>query len=318
MVRQKDVNGMDLKGVQKLAIKDLPVEEYLLPGSAACPGCPATIGLRLVLKALGKKSILVVPACCTAVIESLYPHTSFDVPVLNIAFEAAAAGASGVEAALRQQGKEDITVAAWAGDGGTYDIGLQALSGALERNTNFIYICYNNQIYSNTGIQRSGATPKGAWTTTTVGGKNEFRKEMGEIVQAHHIPYIAQASVSYPEDLYKKVMKAKDIKGPKYIEILAPCPPGWRFGMDKTVDMGLEAIETGVWVLYESENDKFTFNGKSKLILEGKIERKPVEAWMKKQGRFKHLFKPEKDTKTIAVIQDHIDQIWERYRKNYL
>lgn len=318
MVRQKDVNGMDLKGVQKLAIKDLPVEEYLLPGSAACPGCPATIGLRLVLKALGKKSILVVPACCTAVIESLYPHTSFDVPVLNIAFEAAAAGASGVEAALRQQGKEDITVAAWAGDGGTYDIGLQALSGALERNTNFIYICYNNQIYSNTGIQRSGATPKGAWTTTTVGGKNEFRKEMGEIVQAHHIPYIAQASVSYPEDLYKKVMKAKDIKGPKYIEILAPCPPGWRFGMDKTVDMGVEAVETGVWVLYESENGKFTFNGKSKLILEGKIERKPVEAWMKKQGRFKHLFKPEKDTKTIAVIQDHIDQIWERYRKNYL
>ncbi|MEA2055899.1 MAG: 3-methyl-2-oxobutanoate dehydrogenase subunit beta [Candidatus Thermoplasmatota archaeon] len=304
--------------MQKLAIKDLPMEECLLPGSAACPGCPATIGLRLVLKALGKKSILVIPACCTAVIESLYPYTSFDVPVLNIAFEAAAAAASGVEAALRQQGKDDVTVAAWAGDGGTYDIGLQALSGALERNTNFIYICYNNQVYSNTGIQRSGATPRGAWTTTTVGGKKEFRKEMGEIVQAHHIPYIAQASVSYPEDLYKKVMKAKNIKGPKYIEILAPCPPGWRFGMDKTVEMGVEAIETGIWALYESENGKFTFNGKSKLILEEKIERKPIEAWMKKQGRFKHLFKPEKDTKTIAAIQNHIDQTWERYRKNYL
>ena len=145
-----------------MAIKDLPDTECVIPGSAACPGCPATLGLRLVFKALGKNSIMVVPACCTAVIESLYPNTSFDIPVMNIAFEAAAAGASGVEAALRQQGKGDTTVVAWAGDGGTYDIGIQALSGALERNTNFIYICYNNQIYSNTGIQRSGATPYAA------------------------------------------------------------------------------------------------------------------------------------------------------------
>ncbi|MCK5257917.1 MAG: pyruvate synthase subunit beta, partial [Thermoplasmatales archaeon] len=192
-----------------MAIKNLPVEECMIPGSAACPGCPATMALRIVFKALGKNTVMVVPACCTAVIESLYPNTSFDVPVMNIAFEAAAAGASGVEAALRQQGKGDTTVVAWAGDGGTYDIGIQALSGALERQTNFIYICYNNQIYSNTGVQRSGATPYGAWTTTTVGGKTEFRKEMGEIIQAHHIPYAAQACVSYPEDLYNKLKKAK-------------------------------------------------------------------------------------------------------------
>jgi pyruvate ferredoxin oxidoreductase beta subunit len=263
-----------------MALKDLPVDECLLQGNAACPGCPATIGLRLVLKALGKKTIMVVPACCTAVIESLYPYTSFDVPVMNIAFEAAAAGASGVEAALRMQGRSDITVIAWAGDGGTYDIGIQALSGALERGTNFIYICYNNQIYSNTGIQRSGATPYAAWTTTTVGGKTEFRKEMGEI-------------------------------------ILAPCPPGWRFSMDKTIEMGRLAVETGAWSLWECENDVMSFNGKSKLLLEKKIERKPVEEWIKYQGRFSHLFKPERDEKRLKAIEEHIDLIWERYRKWY-
>jgi len=301
-----------------MAIKNLPVEECMIPGSAACPGCPATMALRIVFKALGKNTIMVVPACCTAVIESLYPNTSFDVPVMNIAFEAAAAGASGVEAALRQQGKGDTTVVAWAGDGGTYDIGIQALSGALERQTNFIYICYNNQIYSNTGVQRSGATPYGAWTTTTVGGKTEFRKEMGEIIQAHHIPYAAQACVSYPEDLYNKLKKAKSIKGPKYLEIMAPCPPGWRFGMEKTVDMGIMAVETGAWALYECENDVVTFNGKSKLILEEKIQRKSIEEWIKQQGRFSHLFKPKKDVKRIKAIEDHTDQIWERYRKKYL
>jgi len=301
-----------------LAIKDLPREECYIPGSAACPGCPATMAMRTVFKAIGKNMVMIVPACCTAVIESLHPKTSFDIPTMNIAFEAAAAGASGVEAGLRKQGKTDTTVVAWAGDGGTYDIGIQALSGALERQTNFIYICYNNQIYSNTGIQRSGATPYAAWTTTTVGGKSEFRKEMGEIIMSHHIPYAAQACASYPEDLYNKVKKAKSIKGPKYIEIMAPCPPGWRFGMDKTVEMGVLAVETGAWALYEYENEKMTFNGKSKLILEGKIKRKPVEEWIKYQGRFRHLFKPKKDIKRIKAIEDHIDHMWERYRSCYL
>ncbi len=301
-----------------MAIKDLPTEECYLPGSAACPGCPATMAMRIVFKAIGKNMMMIVPACCTAVIESLHPKTSFGIPTMNIAFEAAAAGASGVEAALRQQGKGDTTVVAWAGDGGTYDIGIQALSGALERQTNFIYICYNNQIYSNTGIQRSGATPYGAWTTTTVGGKTEFRKEMGEIIQAHHIPYSAQTCVSYPEDLYNKLKKAKGIKGPKYIEIMAPCPPGWRFSMEKTVDMGILAVETGAWALYEFENGKMTFNGKSKLILEKKIERKPIEEWIKYQGRFRHLFKPEKDVKKLKAIEKHTDQTWERYRACYL
>ena len=301
-----------------MAIKDIPKDEYYIPGSAACPGCPATMAMRTVFKALGKKMIMVVPACCTAVIESLHPNTSFDIPTMNIAFEAAAAGASGVEAALRKQGKDDITVVAWAGDGGTYDIGIQALSGALERNTNFIYICYNNQIYSNTGIQRSGATPYAAWTTTTVGGKTEYRKEMGEIIQAHHIPYAAQACISYPEDLYNKIKKAKEIKGPKYIEIMAPCPPGWRFGMERTVEMGTLSVETGAWALYEYENDEVKFNGISKLLLEDKIKPKPIEDWIKYQGRFRHLFIPKKDVNTLKTIQDHTDKVWERYRKCYL
>ncbi|RLF52498.1 MAG: pyruvate synthase subunit beta, partial [Thermoplasmata archaeon] len=191
-------------------------------------------------------------------------------------------------------------------------------SGAIERQTNFIYICYNNQIYSNTGIQRSGATPYAAWTTTTVSGKTEFRKELGEIIMAHHIPYAAQACVAYPEDLYNKLKKAKSIKGSKFIEILAPCPPGWRFPMEKTVEMGVLAVETGAWVLYEYENDKVTFNGKSKLILEGKIDRKPVEEWIRYQGRFRHLFKPEKDVKRLKAIQDHIDKTWELYKEKYL
>jgi pyruvate ferredoxin oxidoreductase beta subunit len=301
-----------------MALKDLPIEEHVLQGNAACPGCPATLGLRIVLKALGKKTVMVVPACCTAVIQSLYPYTSFDIPIMNIAFEAAAAGASGVEAALRKQGREDVNVLAWAGDGGTYDIGLQALSGAIERGTNFIYICYNNQIYSNTGIQRSGATPISAWTTTTVSGKTEFKKEMGEIILAHHPPYAAQASVSEPEDLFRKVNKAKNIKGPKYIELLAPCPPGWRFSMDKTVDMGKLAIETGAWTLWEYKNDEVVFNGKSKLLLEEKIKRKPVEEWLKYQGRFKHLFVPKRNEKQLKRIQDHIDTLWKRYQKKYL
>lgn len=301
-----------------MAIKDLPREECVLQGNAACPGCPATMALRTVLKALGKKTIMVIPACCTAVIESLYPTSSFDVPVMNIAFEAAAAGASGVVSSLRQQGKEDITVLAWAGDGGTYDIGLQALSGAFERGTNFIYICYNNQIYSNTGIQRSGATPYGAWTTTTVSGKTEFFKDMGEIVRAHHIPYSAQAAINQPEDLYKKVLKAKSIKGPKYIEILAPCPPGWRFSMDLTVEMADLAIDTGTWALFECENDLVTFNGKSKLILDGKLKRKPVEEWIKHQGRFRHLFVPKRDEQRLQRIQQHIDKQWTHYQKAFL
>ncbi len=298
-------------GGEIMAIKDLPMDEYILKGHAACPGCPATIALRITLKALGKKTILIVPACCSAVIQALHPHTAFNVPTLNIAFEASAAAASGVAAALKMLEKKDVLPVVWAGDGGSYDIGLQALSGALERGTDFIYICYNNQMYSNTGIQRSGATPYGAWTTTTWTGKKERQKELAEIVMAHHIPYVATATIAYPEDLYEKMKKAKEMKGPRYIEILSPCPPGWRFDMSKTVEMSKLAVETGAWVLYEVINGELKFTGYSKRILEGK-ERKPIEEWLKMQGRFRHL-KPE----DIEKIKQQLDEKWQHYKKIY-
>ncbi len=293
-----------------VALKDLPREECLLQGNAACPGCPATIAFRTVMKALGKNTIVTVPASCSAVIQSLYPKTSFAIPTMNIAFEAAAASASGIEAALHAQGKDDVTVLAWAGDGGSYDIGLQALSGAVERGTNFIYICYNNQMYSNTGIQRSGATPYGAWTTTTWTGKKERQKNLAEIVMAHNIPYVATASIAYPTDLYRKAEKAKGIKGPKYLEIIAPCPPGWKFDMSKTVEMAQLAVETGSWLMYEFENGKLTFNGPSKGIIDGTREPKPIEGWLKMQGRFRNLTDDD-----IKEIKTQMRENWKFYRK---
>ncbi len=296
-----------------MAIKDLPNEEYILKGHAACPGCPVTIALRIALKALGKKTILVIPASCSAVIQSLHPKTSFNVPTLNIAFEASAAAASGIASALKKFGMEDINAVVWAGDGGSYDIGLQALSGALERQTNFIYVCYNNQMYSNTGIQRSGATPYGAWTTTTWTGKKENEKNLAEIVMAHHIPYIATATIAYPEDLYNKMRKAREIKGPKYIEILCPCPPGWRFDMSKTVEMSKMAVQTGAWILYEIVNGKIEFNADSKKIIEGK-KRRPIEDWLRMQGRFRHL--KEEDIKRIKEnIDEKLDYLRKLYKK---
>ncbi|MDD5777844.1 MAG: 3-methyl-2-oxobutanoate dehydrogenase subunit beta [Candidatus Thermoplasmatota archaeon] len=293
-----------------MAIKDLPREEYVLEGNASCPGCPITIALRTVLKALGKNTILTIPASCSAVIQSLYPKTSFNVPTLNVAFETAAASASGIVASLQAQGREDITVVAWAGDGGSYDIGLQALSGALERGTNFLYICYNNQMYSNTGIQRSGATPYGAWTTTTWTGKKERQKVLAEIVMAHHIPYVATASIAYPEDLYQKTKKAQGIRGPKYMEIIAPCPPGWRFDMSKTVELARLAVETGAWLLYEFENEKLTFTGPTRAILEGDKEPASVEDWLRMQGRFRNL-----TTQDLETFKQVLQERWDHYRK---
>lgn len=294
-----------------MAIKNLPTDEYVLKGHAACPGCPITIAMRTTLKALGNKTIFIIPACCSAVVEALYPKSAFNIPVLNIAFEAAAAGASGVAAALKKLGRDDVVPVVWAGDGGTYDIGLQALSGALERQTDFIYICYNNQMYSNTGIQRSGATPYGAWTTTTWTGKKEEQKNLDEIVLAHHIPYAATATIAYPEDLYTKVKKARGVHGSRFLEIFAPCPPGWRFDMSKTVELSRLAVETGAWVLYEAEHGHITFTDVSKKILDGK-ERKPVENWIRLQGRFRHLTEDD-----MHHIKETIDSTWSHYRKLY-
>jgi pyruvate ferredoxin oxidoreductase beta subunit len=290
-------------------IKELPKEEYLLKGHAACAGCGPAVSLRLLFKALGNKIILVVPACCTTVIQGPYPFTSSAVPLQNILFESTGAAASGIVAALRQRKIEDITVVGWAGDGGTVDIGIQALSGAAERGTDFIYICYDNEAYGNTGMQRSGATPYGAWTTTTPSGKKERKKDMPLIMAAHRIPYVATACTSYPLDFVNKLRKAKDMKGTKYIHLLTPCPTGWRYDTSKTVEMGRLAVQSGLWVLYEIENGKFRLSVPSDRFVD-KTKRKPVKDYFATQGRFRGL--TEED---IQRIQKWVDEDWEQYAK---
>ena len=302
MGRPKGVKGM-------VTIKELPKEEYLLKGHAACAGCGPAISLRLLFKALGKKIIMVVPACCTTVIQGPYPYTASAVPLQNILFESTGAAASGITAALRQRKLDDITVVGWAGDGGTVDIGIQALSGAAERGTNFIYICYDNEAYGNTGMQRSGATPYGAWTTTTPSGKRERKKDMPLIMAAHRIPYVATACTSYPLDFVNKLKKAKEMKGTKYIHLLTPCPTGWRYDTSKTIEMGRLAVLSGLWVLYEIENGKFKLNPPSDRLID-KAKRKPVKDYFASQGRFRGLSEDD-----VVKIQKWVDEDWEQYRK---
>ncbi len=288
-----------------VTIKQLPREDYLLPGHIACPGCGLAIALKTTLKALGPKTIMVVPACCTSIIQAGFPFSAIKVPLLNIAFAAAAATASGIANALEYLGDTETTVLAWAGDGGTADIGLQALSGAAERNDNILYVCYDNEAYMNTGIQRSGATPYGAWTTTTWTGKREFKKDVPMIMAAHGIPYVATASAAYPLDLFDKVRKAKKIRGTRYIHIHTPCPPGWRIPDNKTVEVGKLAVQTGMWILYEIEHGEFKLSPPSRPLL-NKARRKPVELYLRMQGRFSHL--SEED---IKKIQEWVDRRWE-------
>lgn len=292
-----------------VTIKELPKEEYLLKGHAACAGCGPAISLRLLLKALGRRTILAVPACCTTVIQGPYPFTSSAVPLQNVLFESTGAAASGIVAALHQRNLKDITVVGWAGDGGTVDIGIQALSGAAERGTNFIYVCYDNEAYGNTGMQRSGATPYGAWTTTTPSGKRERKKDMPMIMAAHRIPYVATACTSYPMDFVAKLRKAKEIQGTKYIHLLTPCPTGWRCDTSKTVELGRLAVQSGVWALYEIEAGKFKLNSPSDRLIE-KAKRKPVREYFALQGRFRSL----KD-EDMERIQKWIDEDWEQYSR---
>ncbi|HDH07364.1 MAG: pyruvate synthase subunit beta [Candidatus Iainarchaeum archaeon] len=290
-------------------LRFIPKEEYVLPGNPSCPGCPIPIALRYVLKALEGKAILVIPASCSSIVAGPHPKSSFKVPVFHIAFAAAAAAASGISEALEIKGIKDMHVVVWAGDGGTVDIGLQALSGAAERNNNIIYICYDNEAYMNTGIQRSGATPYSAWTTTTVTGKKEHKKNLPLIVAAHGVPYVATATVGYPVDLYNKVKKASKIRGFKYIHILAPCPVGWRFPDSKTIEISKLAVETGMWILYEIENGVLRLTGPSARLLD-KSKRKPVEEYLKLQGRFRHITEEDK-----RRLQEYIDYQWEIIKK---
>ncbi len=285
----------------------LPEEELMSPGHLACQGCGATMAMRYVLKALGPKTIVCIPACCWAVIDGPFPHSSLSVPIFHCAFETAASTAAGVKAGLEITGDTETAVLAWAGDGGTFDIGLQALSGAAERNDDIIYVCYDNEAYMNTGIQRSSATPYGAWTTTTPVKhfKNRPKKDIDAIMAAHRIPYLATASVAFPEDLFKKAKKAREIKGTRFLHIYAPCPSGWKSRPEDTVKLARLAVQTGIFPLYEIEDgERTTINIKVK-------ERKPINEYLRLQGRFRHL----KD-QDIADMQAEVDRKTERLLKS--
>lgn len=270
-------------------------KEYLCKCTSACAGCSSDLILRHVLQAAGPDTVLVVPACCTSVLQGVWPNTSFNIPVYNVAFASAAAVASGMAAAFEATGKK-TNVIAYGGDGGTVDIGIQALSGALERDTNFLYICYDNEAYGNTGMQRSGSTPIGARTTTTPGGKGHVKKDLDRMVAAHHLPYMATACSAYPQDLIKKVQKALSIKGPKFMHILAPCPPGWRYDAAKTIEIGKMAVKTGIWALYEREYDTLTLSGPTKAAM---LKPGSLEEYLAAQGRFKGIL--EDQVKTIRA-----------------
>lgn len=290
----------------KFMARVLPAQELFAPGHRACAGCGATVALRQVCKALGENVIIAQATGCMEIVSSPYPLTSWRIPWIHVAFENAAAVASGIESGLKALARKcdtmsDVKVVAMAGDGGTSDIGLQALSGALERGHDFLYICFDNEAYMNTGIQRSSSTPYGASTTTSPPGRasigqKTFKKNMPAIVAAHNIRYIATASPSYPLDLMEKVRKAIDLKGPKYIHILAPCPTGWGFPSDLTIEMGRLAVETGFFNLFEIEDGKIRYTIKIP-------ERRRVEDYLKTQKRFAHL-----GSKEIELIRKKIEE----------
>ncbi|MFT4933097.1 MAG: pyruvate ferredoxin oxidoreductase beta subunit [Natronomonas sp.] len=224
-------------------------------GHPACAGCGMVLGVRHMLQEAGEDTILVIPACCASVIQGVYPYTAFDVPIINTGFAAAASTASGVEMALKQR-DEETNVIVLAGDGGTTDIGLAAMSGALERRHNFMYVQYDNEAYSNTGFQKSGRTPTGARTTTTPTGREGEQKDVDKIVEAHDPEYMATTTPGYVQDLREKTARGLEVDGPSYMHMLTPCPPGWRFDNGKTVEISKLAVSSGLWVLYEKERGK--------------------------------------------------------------
>ena len=297
------------------------IPERLSGGHRLCAGCGASIAVRQVLLGAGDSPVVV--GCATGCLEvatTIYPYTAWRVPFIHNAFENVAATISGVETAYRffhKKGKikQKIYFLAFGGDGGSYDIGIQSLSGALERGHRMVYVCYDNEAYMNTGIQRSGATPQGASTTTTPAGKvksgkMERRKDLTAICVAHRIPYVAQATISHWNDLVTKAQKAFAQDGPAFLNILSPCPRGWRFPSDKTVEIAKLAVETGFWPLYEVEEGKVKITYKP-------ARKKPIIEWLKSQGRYKHLFRPENEH-IISALQEDVDKQWERLEKGFL
>jgi pyruvate/2-oxoacid:ferredoxin oxidoreductase beta subunit len=282
----------------------LPQQELLQSGHLGCPGCGAVVGMRIALKALGENTVVVIPACCIGVLNGAYPFSAIKVPVLNVAFATAAISAAGVRAAFDMQGQKDVNIMAWAGDGGTFDIGLQSLSAAAERNDNIIYVCYDNEAYMNTGIQRSSATPYGAWTTTTPAEspKSEPKKNIVEILAAHSIPYAATASIAYPDDFFRKMQKAKAIQGTRFIHLWVTCPAGYKSDERYSIKIARLAVETGMFPLYEVENGtRYTINRQPAFS--------DLTEYLNLQGRFRHLVEAQ-----IETMRRGIKGEWKRLR----
>ncbi|MGA8664388.1 MAG: thiamine pyrophosphate-dependent enzyme [Thermoplasmata archaeon] len=282
----------------------IPAQELMFSGHAACPGCGPALAMRLLLKGLGPRTIVSIPACCWTVIGTPYPTTALRVGVLDNPIESTGASISGLRAAADAMGMKDVNIVGFAGDGGTADIGLQALSGMLERRTNAIYVMYDNEAYMNTGVQRSGATPWGAWTTTTpitggLHGKPEAKKDIMGIVLAHRPAYAATLNPSFPEDFDRKVERSRDITGARFFHILAACPPGWKFDSAETIALGRLATDTGIFPLYE------VLDGRLHITRKGG-ELKPVAEYFRAQGRFRHLTPVD-----LAEIQMRVHAEWD-------
>jgi len=285
--------------------------EELFYGHKACGGCGAALAIRLALKVLGKRAITVIPPNCMSTVGFIYPHMPMFVNGMIPPFAGTAASMSGILAGAKAQGLKDYYVVGFAGDGGTADIGLQSLSGMIDRNDRAIFICYDNEAYMNTGVQKSSLTPYGMRTTNTptgqhIHGSQTSKKRMFEIVAAHGIPYAATASLGYLEDYLAKVEKAKNTDGTSYIHVMTPCPTGWGTPSDVTVDLAKEAVDCGLWYLAEYENGEFKLNRNPK-------EFTPVENYLKGQSRFSSL-----DAEDIRRITAERDASWARMRRDWV
>jgi pyruvate ferredoxin oxidoreductase beta subunit len=297
-----------MPGLKQLAAR----EELMAGGHRACAGCLPMTAMRQILLTAGRDTVCGCATGCVEVVTTIYPYTAWRTPYIHSAFENVAATIAGAEAAyrsLRRQGKvdKDIKFIAFGGDGGTYDIGLQALSGAMERGHDMLYVCYDNEAYMNTGIQRSGGTPKGTQTSTTpvgkvIPGKTQFPKPLTEIMIAHNIPYVAQATPGFPKDLSDKVEKALAIEGPAFMNVLAPCTRGWRYPMEESMEISRLAVDTCFWPIFEVEHGQLRVTRKPK-------EKRPVADWLERQGRFRHLFR-EENKHIIDEIQAEVDRNW--------
>jgi len=293
-----------------VTLKELPTTELFGPGHRMCTGCGPAATARMTMKALEKPAILVNATGCLEVASTIYPETAWKVPWVHTLFENTAAVAAGIEASLRKQGKlDEVDIVAFAGDGGTFDIGIQALSGALERKHDFTYICYDNEAYMNTGIQRSGATPYGASTTTSpagskIPGKVDAKKDLIGVCVAHGVEFAATACVAYWNDYITKVRRAAAVKGPAVIHVLAPCPLGWRFETSETIKLAKLAVQTRYFPLYEVDHERY------KLSMNVP---KPaaLEEFLKPQGRFRHLFAPE-FAQNLEELKRQVDGNWRR------